>query len=113
MRRFHVVIVSTLAVTCLATPVSRAQNRPEADGFQTTMDTGPSRARACTKAKTEMYRSRWHNPAAEPGQYRIIGDDGCECHEDPADETRSSFLHEPWTCEITFYYKRRPMPWER
>ena len=112
MSYLRLALASTLAVACLAPSMSGAQiDRPEADGFETVMGTGRTMALACTQAKIEM-RKRSPPPNPEPGQLGRIGDDGCDCQEQEVEKVLGTYVHDPWTCQLTFYYKRRPMPWE-
>lgn len=115
MPYLRLALASTLAVACLAPSMSGAQiDRPQADGFETVMGTGTTMANACHRTKmrmSESARGRFSfNP--EPGQYGIIGDDGCDCQEREVEKVFGTYVHDPWTCQLTFYYKRRPMPWE-
>ena len=115
MKYLRLALASILAVVFLAPSMSGAQvDRPKADGFETVMGTGSTMAIACMKAKgamSESARGRFpHNP--EPGQYGIIGNDGCDCQEREVEKVFGTYVHDPWTCQLTFYYKRRPMPWE-
>lgn len=114
MPYLRLALASTLAVACLAPSMSGAQvDRPEADGFETVMGTGSTMASACTSAKIEMRKSdRYYPPNPEPGQYGVIGNDGCDCQKHEVKEYFGTSVADPWTCQITFYYKRRPMPWE-
>ena len=115
MLYLRLALASTLAVACLARSMSCAQvDRPQADGFETVMGTGTTMANACRDAKGEMYESarKRFPPNPGPGQYELIGNDGCDCHEREVEKVFGTYVHDPWTCQITFYYKRRLMPWE-
>lgn len=112
MPYLRLALASTLAAACLAPSMSGAQvDRPEADGFETVMGTGTTMASACTQAKIEMRKSA-PPPNPEPGQLGLIGNDGCDCQEHEVEKVFGTNVHDPWTCQLTFYYKRRPMPWE-